>query len=239
MYIIISGAGMVGGDLARTLLQNKHDVVTIDQDKEICDKLYSELGVIAVNGNAARIETLNEAGIEKADVVVAATGSDVDNLACAILAKSLGVSQIIVRMRNPAYENAYRLAGVNSVVRVTDLMINEMMMEIEQPEVRRIMTIGGGRGEIFMVIIPQGARVAGKTVEDIAKKTSKFPSQCVFIAVYSQEAEKIFFPRGDHVINEGDEVFLVSPIEEVKAAADFLTRGNKKKLLSNSHNQED
>ncbi len=144
MYIIIAGAGMVGGDLARTLLQNKHDVVIIDHNKETCDKIYSELGVIAINGNAARIEILYEAGIEKADVVIAATGSDVDNLACAILAKSLGVPQIIVRMRNPAYEKAYRLAGANSVLRVTDLMINEMMIEIEQPDVRRILTIGGG-----------------------------------------------------------------------------------------------
>ncbi len=236
MYIIIAGAGMVGGDLARTLLQNKHDVVIIDPAKETCNKIYSELGVIAINGNAARIEILNEAGIEKADVVVAATGSDVDNLACAILARSLGVPQIIVRMRNPAYEKAYRLAGVNSVVRVTDLMINEMMIEIEQPDVRRIMTIGGGRGEIFMVTVPQNAKVAGKTVEDIAQD-SKFPRQCVFIAVYSQEAEEIAFPRGEDVINEGDQVFLVSPTEVVKGAADFLIDIGKKRFLANSNKQ--
>lgn len=222
MYIIVAGAGMIGGELAHSLVENRHDVVTIDQDKEICDKVYSEVGAVAVNGNAASIETLNEAGIEKADVVVAAMGNDVDNLACAILAKSFGVPQIVVRMRDPAYENAYRLAGVTSVVRVTDLMINEMMMEVERPEVRRVMTIGGGRGEIFMVIVPQGARVAGKTVQDIAK-SPKFPSRCVFVAVDNQEAEEISFPRGEHVIKEGDSVFLISPSEDVKAAADFLT----------------
>jgi len=221
MYIIIAGAGMVGGELARRLVENKHDVVVIDQDKEVCDRLYSEFGVVAVNGNAARIETLKEAGIEKADVIVTAMRNDVDKLACVILAKSFGVPQIVVRMRDPAYEDAYRLAGATSIVRVMDLMINEMMMDIEQPQVRRIMTIAGGRGEIFMVIVPQGAKVAGRSVGDITKN-SKFPAQCVFIAVYNQAAEEISFPRGDHIINEGDSVFLISPTESVKKAADFL-----------------
>ena len=221
MYIIIAGAGVVGGELAFKLVESKHDVVIIDKDKEVCDRLYSEIGVIAINGNGARIETLNEAGIEKADVVVAAMRDDVDNLTCAILAKSFNVPQVIIRMRNPAYENAYKLAGVTSIVRVADLMINEIIMDIEQPEVRRIMPIAGGRGEIFMVIVPQGAKVAGKSVEAIVKN-SKFPSQCVFIAVYDQKAEELSFPKGDHVINEGDSVFLISPTEDVKEAADFL-----------------
>ena len=103
MYIVVTGGGMVGGGLVHRLLDNKHDVVLIEQDKEICDKLYAETGVVAINGSATSIEALNEAGIGKADVVVAATVNDADNLACAILAKSFEVPQIIVRMRDPAY----------------------------------------------------------------------------------------------------------------------------------------
>ena len=224
MYIVIAGAGMVGSALARKLMQAKHDVVIIDQNKETCDNMYAEIGVIAIYGNAARIEILNEAAIEKADVAIAATGSDADNLACAILAKSFGVARIIVRMRNPAYEKAYRLAGVTSIVRVLDLMVNQMIMEIEQPRVRRIVTIGGGKADIFMVNIPQGANVAGRSVEAIAKHP-KFPSQCVFIAVYSEQTEEFSFPRGERVIREGDEVFLISTAEDIKMAADFLTAG--------------
>lgn len=228
MYIIVAGAGIVGGDLTLKLLEKKHDVVVIDRDKETCDRLYSEAGVVAINGNGARIEILHEAGINKADAVVGAMREDVDNLTCAILSKSLGVPQIIVRMRNPAYEDAYKLAGVTAVVRVADLMINQMMIEIGHPTVRIITTIGGGRGEIFMMVIPPGARIAGMSVEDIAKM-SRFPKQCVFIATYSQESEEISFPRGDHIINEGDEVFLISPTEGVKKAADFLADVPKKR----------
>jgi trk system potassium uptake protein TrkA len=230
MYIIIAGAGMVGSEVASNLVDKKHDVVIIDEDKEVCDRLYSGLGVIAVNGNAARIETLIEADVRKADVLAAMMRNDVDNLACAILAKSLGVPRVIVRMRNTSYENAYKLAGVTAIVRVADLLINEVMMEIEQPDVRRIMTIGGGKGEVFMVVVPQGSRSAGRSVNDITKD-SKFPAQCVFFAVYNNETGEFSFPRGDHVIHEGDQVFLVAPAENVKKVADFLTDTGRRRSL--------
>jgi len=222
MYILIAGGGMVGGGLARRLIENKHDVVLIEPNKDICDQLYAETGVLAVNGSATRIKVLRDANISKADIVVAATGNDADNLACAVLAKSLGVPQIIVRMRNPDYENAYKVVGVNTVFRVTDLMINQMMMEIEKPEVRRITTIGSGRADIFVVVVPTAAKVAGKSVQDIAESRD-FPSQCTFIAVYNKEREEFSIPRGKQIINEGDELFLISTAENIKKASDFLT----------------
>ncbi len=63
MYIVVNGGGMVGGGLVHRLLDNKHDVVLIEQDKEICDKLYAETGVVAINESATSIEALKEAGI--------------------------------------------------------------------------------------------------------------------------------------------------------------------------------
>lgn len=226
MYIVVAGGGMVGGGLIRKLLDNKHDVVLIERNKELCDKIYAETGVIAITGGATSIETLIEAGIKKADIVVAATGSDADNLACSILAKSFEVPQIIVRMRDPAYKNAYIVAGVNSIVRVTDLMINQMMMDIENPMVRRITTIGGGKADIFIVIVPERAKVAGQNVKDIVDNRH-FPSQCVFIAVYNKQTEEFSIPRGKQVINEGDELFLISTVENIKMAVDFLTAQKK------------
>lgn len=226
MYIVVAGGGMVGGGLVRKLLDNKHDVVLIERDKEICDRLYAETGVVAIAGGATSIGSMIEAGIKKADVFVAATGSDADNLACAILAKSFEVPQVIVRMRDPAYKNAYVVAGVNSIVRVTDLMINQMMMDIENPQVRRITTIGGGKADIFIVTVPERAKVAGKSVKDIVD-SRHFPSQCVFIAVYNKQTEEFSIPRGNQVINEGDELFLISAAENIKKAVDFLTAQNK------------
>ncbi len=226
MYIVVAGGGMVGGGVVRRLLDNKHDVVLIETSKELCNKLYAETGVIAINGGATSIEALIEAGIAKADVVVSATGSDADNLACAILAKSFDVPRIIVRMRDPAYKNAYRVAGVNSIIRVTDLMVSQMMMDIENPDVRRVTTIGGGKADIFVVVVPERAKVASKSVKDIVDNRH-FPSESTFIAVYNQQTEEFSIPRGKQIINEGDELFLISTAENIKKAVDFLTAQNK------------
>ena len=222
MYIVVAGGGMVGGGLVRSLLDNKHDVVLVEQHKELCDKLYAQTGVVAITGGATSIQALTEAGIRKADAVVAATGSDADNLACAILAKSFDVPRIIVRMRDPAYKNAYIVAGVSSIVRVTDLMVSQMMMDIENPEVRRITTIGGGKADVFVVNVPDRAKVAGKSVQNIVENRH-FPNECTFIAVYDQRTEEFSIPRGKQVINEGNELFLISAAENIKKAVDFLT----------------
>jgi trk system potassium uptake protein TrkA len=222
MYIVVAGGGMVGGGLVRSLLDNKHDVVLIERHKELCDKLYAETGVVAITGSATSIQALTEAGIRKADVLVAATGSDADNLACAILAKSFDVPKVVVRMRDPAYKNAYIVAGVHSIIRVTDLMVSQMLMDIENPQVRRITTIGGGKADIFMVKVPEGAKVAGKSVKDIVE-SRHFPSECVFVAVFDQKADQFSIPRGKQIINEGNELFMISAAENIKKAVDFLT----------------
>jgi len=222
MRVVIGGGGMVGRELARKLMAQKHDVIVIDEDKETCDNLYADLGVVAIQGSPGHVEILNEAETAKADLVVAAALSDADNLACAILAKSLGVPQVIVRLHNPAYENAYRIAGVNGIVRVTDLMVNQIMLEITFPKAQNIFTIGQGRANIFMVIVPPGATAAGRTVRDIAEERA-FPEQCVFIAASNPEEETFAIPRGDQVIHEGDELYLVARGDGVGRAIEFLT----------------
>jgi len=221
LYIVIAGAGMVGSQVVQELQANKHDVVVVEQDKETCDKLYSKTGVVVIHGIASQIEVLREAGIQKADLAVAATGNDATNLAFALLAKSFAVSQVVVRMRDPEYENAYQVAGVNAIVRVTDLMVSQMIMEIEKPKVRKITSIGGGKANIFMVSVPRGANVAGLKVHEIAENR-RFPDDCNFIAIYNQEKEEFVIPRGQRVIQEGDDLFLISTAKDIKRAVQFL-----------------
>ncbi len=222
MYIIVAGGGMVGGTLARRLLEDKHDVVLIDADPEVCNKIYSQTGVVAITGSAKRFDVLKEAGIDKADIVVAATGDDADNLACVVLAKSSGVPHLVVRMRDPNYESAYEVAGVNAIVRTTDLMVNQMLIEIENPAVRKVYTIGRGRANIFMVVVPQEAKVAGMSIKDIAA-SREFPSECIFICVYNNENKTFSIPRGEYVVNKGDELFIISIAENIKEIVEFLT----------------
>jgi len=226
MRVVVAGGGMVGGQLARQLINNNHDVVVIDNNKEVCDTLYAETGVIAVCGSSNRIEILKAAEIAKADVLVAATMNDADNLACTILARSFGVHRIIARLRDPAYENAYKQAGVDAIVRVTDLMVSQMMIEIEQPKVSNVVSIGGGRAFIAKVLIPERAKVIGRRISEIGSD-DQFPEECIFIAVYNPDTEEFSIPRGNRVLNENEELFIISTAKNMRKVVDYITATNK------------
>ena len=118
MYIIIAGAGLIGYQVTKELVENKHDVVVIDRDQQVCESIYAETGAIAICGNATELHILEEAGASKADTLLCLMRAAADNIACSLLAKSLKIPHIIARLRNPRYEGAYKLAGVTTIVRM-------------------------------------------------------------------------------------------------------------------------
>ena len=116
MYVVIAGGGMMGSTLGRRLLADRHDVVVIEQDKAVCEKIAARSGAVALHGQATDIDILEEAGLRKADVAVAALPIDAANLAFCLLAREFDVPRIVARMRSPRYETAYKLAGVTRTI---------------------------------------------------------------------------------------------------------------------------
>jgi len=223
MYVVIAGGGMVGGSLARELVVNRHDVVVVEQERAVCERIASRIGALAINGIATEIEMLEQAGIEKADVAVGALPRDADNLAFALLAKNFQVPRIIARMRSQRYETAYKMAGVTRILNVGDLFVRQLVLEIEQPTLRQVASFGGGKASIVVARIPEGALVNGETVEQIVKH-DEFPSECVVAGIFREEKEEFIFPRGGIEVRSGDQVFLTANIGDVQKAAGFLQR---------------
>jgi trk system potassium uptake protein TrkA len=222
MYVLVAGAGMIGRQITRLLLANGHDVVVIEKDAGICESLYAETGVLTINGNATDIGMLEKAGALKADAILCLMGSSADNIACSLIAKSLGVPSIVARLKDPKYSEAYRLAGVTSIVRMADLLVNQIMMEVEQPKVKKIITLSGGSADVYAVRIPPDGRSIGMSIQEIAQKRN-FPKECVFIGIYKEETGDFLIPRGGNVLGGGDMVFLVSKSQYITKATDFLT----------------
>jgi trk system potassium uptake protein TrkA len=227
MYIVIAGAGLVGGALAERLIADRHDVVVIDQDKGVCEWIASRLGALALHGSCTDIEVLEQAGIAKAEVAVGTTRADADNLAFALLAKSQNVPRVIARMRNRRYEAAYREAGVTTTVHVGDVFVNQLLLDIEEPHLRRVATFGAGGVSIVVDTVPEGAAVSGRTVGQIAAEEG-FPSECVITGIYRPDGQKFIIPRGQMEVRAGDRVFLVAEHANLRKASKFLHRRGKK-----------
>lgn len=221
MYVIIAGAGLFGRNIAEKLTASRHDVVVIDKKADVCEDIYERLGVVAVHGDATNIDTLIDAGIKKADVVVGAMRSDADNLSLTVIGKNFGVPRIYARLRYPAYESVYEIAGVTDTVNVVELTATPLVFEIEEPEIKIAHSFRGGKGLITIIKIPEGSPVHGKTIADIASE-ELFPSDCLITGIYRKEEDEFFIPRGGRKVYSGDEVFLTASADSIRKAARYI-----------------
>jgi len=228
MYVVIAGGGILGGSLARKLVESRHDVVVIERDKLVCEQIAARFGALAIYGNASSIETLEEAGMDRAEVAVGALPTDGDNLAFVLLARNFDVPRIMARMRNPRYETAYKIAGVTKCINISEFFVGQLVLEIEQPALRQVATFGAGKAGIVVATIPEGALVHGKTVKDVAQD-DQFPKECVIAGIFRKQSEQFIFPRGAIEVLSGDQVFLAADTANIRKAADFLQRTAKKR----------
>lgn len=223
MYIVIAGAGSIGFTVAKSLVKNHHDVVVIEKNRDVCETIFSETGAITINDNATDIKALRNAGIEKADTLVCLMRSDADNISCALLAKSLGVKNIVARLRRPQYEQAYKIAGIHSIINMSDIVGDRILVEVEKPRMKKIFNLGVGKAGAYAFIIQEGSRAIGMTIQEIAKHKN-FPNECVFIGIFKKTNEDFLIPRGHHILEKEDTIFLMSKIKYVDQVTKFLNK---------------
>jgi len=229
MRILIAGAGVTGRRLAAQLAKGRHDVTVVDLNRELCEVASSQLGVSAICGNATDVLVLEETDIGRADVAVALMRGSADNLAFSLLAHSVGVGRIIARMTNPKYRAAFELAGVTTIVDVAGLYLDQMVLEIEHPQVQQVASIVGGQGLIVFVTVEEGSFADGHTLDEL-RSDRRFPVGCIVSGLHRAESEKLLYPTGRDRILPGDRLLLVGSIEGLTRAADLM--GARSSLLN-------
>ena len=230
MYIVIAGGGISGTTLANMLAHRKDDVVIIEKDREQCEQLYAETGMVTINGSATDIGTMKEAGIEKAQVAIGALYQDSDNLTFALLAHSFQVPRIMVKMRNPTYQEAFELAGATTICNMNHLFQNKIMMELENPNIRIITHLGGPETQLIMIRYPATGDADGITVQDLSSQ-HVFAKNCVFAGIMQEKSDKIIMPRGHDKVFPDDRLFLVveqALIPEISAYLNTMEEKNKR-----------
>ncbi|MEO2117183.1 MAG: NAD-binding protein [Methanocaldococcus sp.] len=213
MYIVIAGIGRIGYTLAKSLSEKGHDIVLIDVNKDVCKKVSAEIDALVINGDCTKTKTLEEAGIEDADIYIAVTGKEEVNLMSSLLAKSYGVDKTIARISEVEYKDVFERLGVDVVISPELIAANYIEKLIERPGILDLTIVGRGEAEILEFIIPEKSKIANKKIKELGR-----PKDYLIIAIYEDDELKI--PSGDTELKAGDRVLVLVK----KDAADIIRR---------------
>lgn len=222
MKIVIAGGGRVGGVLAARLVAEQHTVTVVERDSATCQRLFEEVGVVTVCGDATDPRVLESAGILSADVAAGVLARDAENLAFATLVRSMSQARVMVRMLDTRYREAYRLAGVRELVAEAEVVVAQMATAIDFPQVAGSLPLAaGGDAILFQLAVGPRALVVGKTVGQV-RAMEGFPRECVFIGLVDPQG-RIELPDGKTVLKAQHTVILVARRAELAKAVGCLT----------------
>lgn len=206
MYIVIVGAGKIGYFLAKRLCQSKHTVSVVEKDTSICEEIARELEALVINGDGCEPRILQEAGIERADVVAAVTGDDEDNLIICQLAKErFNIRRTVGRVNNPDNEHTFAELGIDVPVDSTKIIAKVIEEEVSFSDFVNLMSFKRGKMAIVRVDLPADSPVINKEVKDI-----ELPPDSVLVSIVRQE--EVIVPKGNTVLRPGDDVVALTLI---------------------------
>ena len=167
LYVIIAGAGKVGWNLARELIEKGHEVTVIEQDRRRYLTVEQELEHAVQYGDATELWVLERAGIQRADLVVAVTGDDEDNLLiCQVAKEKYLCERIIARVNNPRNLEHFKLLGIQPAVSATDLILRLIEHEVPRYGLVHLLDLPEERLEIIELVVSEDAPAAGTRVAD-------------------------------------------------------------------------
>ncbi len=209
--MVVAGGGNVGVFLAEDLMAGGHEVVVVEKDPDVADRVRPTVpGAGWVVGDACEMGTLQEAGLETAEVVVAATGDDEDNLVVSLLAKQeFAVPRVVARVNHPKNHWLFTPSwGVDVSVSTPHLLSALVQEAVSVGSLVRLLTFEGSSVRLVEVTLAEGSPAAERSISDL-----DLPRDATIVAV--MRAGHVIVPRGDTVLGTNDEILaLVTPQSE-------------------------
>ncbi len=204
MKVAIAGGGNVGTYIAADLKEAGHDVLVIEQDADLVARLSPNLDVDWYVGDACEVSSLHDAGLAEADVVVAATGDDEDNLVVSLLAKQeFAVPRVVARVNHPKNDWLFdQNWGVDVSVSTPHLLTALVEEAVSVGTMVRLLQFEHGGARLVEVTLAENSPAAGKAIIDLA-----ITRDATVVAVV--RADHVIVPRGDTVVQAGDEVLCL------------------------------
>ncbi len=209
MQIIIVGCGKVGYTLVEQLNGENHDIVVIDTNEERVRSVTDELDAMGVVGNGASFQTLLEAGIKQADLLIAVTNSDEQNLLCCVIAKKAGNCKTIARVRNPIYNTELEFLrkelGLAMIINPELASASEIARIFQFPSAIKIDTFSKGRIEMLHFRVTEECKL-----NDYGLIHIRSTLKCDVLVCTVTRGDRVIIPRGDFVFKAGDLVAIVA-----------------------------
>jgi len=167
VYVIIVGGGEVGCCLAKEFVESGHEVLVVESESKQRERLEGELGDITLCGEGCRIECLDEAGVSRADVFVAATDIDEDNLAACQLAKlKYGVPRVVAKLNNPRNRNIFRKLGIDHTADVAALVLENLKARIPVFPFVHLLRLEDEGLEVVQVSVTDDSRLSDRMMAE-------------------------------------------------------------------------
>ena len=218
MYIIIIGGGRVGYYLGKALLDEGHEILIIEKNAAFCDVITEEMGSVCIRGDGCEATTLEEVGTGRADMLVAVTGDDEDNLvACQVAKYKFNVSRTIARIRNPQNEHIFKTLGIDVTVSATNIILEVIGKEVPTHSLTHLLTITDKDMEIVEVRIPPKAATIGKSIKDLS-----IPAGSKLALIIPRDNNP-HLPTPRTILHEGDQIVALTTPETEKTLRTGLT----------------
>jgi trk system potassium uptake protein len=208
MYIIIVGGGEVGYYLSKALLNEGHEILVLEKDPGRNEFICDQLGSVCVRGDGCEAATLAQIGTGRADMLIAVTGDDEDNLvACQAAKHKFNVRRTIARITNPKNEAIFKKLGIDVTISSTNIILEYIEEEVPTHPLTHLLTIRDKGLEIVEVKIPADSTTVGKAVKELTLP----PESILCLLIRKEQKPQVFAPN--ITLQAGDQIIAVTSPE--------------------------
>ncbi len=217
MYIVIVGAGRVGYYLTKALLDEGHEVLALEKNNRVCETVNEELGSVCVRGDGCETMTLDSVGAGRADMLVAVTGDDEDNLvACQVAKYRFNVPRTVARVRNPQREPLFKKLGVDVTVSTTNIILEVIQQEVPTHAITHLLSMRDRGLELIDIRITPGTPTIGRMFKDLP-----VPKEARLALIIGKEGQPRL-PDPTAKIELGDQIIALTTPEQEQAVRSAL-----------------
>lgn len=227
MKIIVVGCGKIGATIIESLEGEGHDITAVDNNQQVIDEISNIYDVMCVCGNAVDYDTLSEAEVSKAELLISVTNSDEINMLICYIAKKMGAAHTAARVRNPEY-NDKKLGQVKQYLDLS-LTINPELLAAQEtfnilklPAVLNIETFSRRNFEMVELLLREEANLDGVSLASLRKKY-----KANFLICVVKRGEQVFIPDGNFVLKNGDRICLTANFSEIQKLLKMLGLSKK------------